>query len=75
MGGLRVRFEVLAVDADARTWRWRARLGPVVLILDHEVAARPAGGCVGVLAISGATPAVLAYLLPAQLALGALVRP
>jgi hypothetical protein len=75
VGGLRVRFEVLVVDATARTWRWRARLGPVTLVLDHEVAARPAGGCVAVLAISGAMPVVLAYLVPAQLALRSLVRP
>ncbi len=74
VGGLRVRFEVLAVDADARTWRWRARLGPVVLVLDHEVAAGSGGGCLSVLAVSGAAPAVLAYLFPAQLALRSLVR-
>jgi hypothetical protein len=75
VGGLRVGFEVLAVDAAARTWRWRAQVGPVSLVLDHEVAARPAGGCVAVLAISGVTPVVLAYLVPAQLALRSLVRP
>ena len=74
VGGLRVRFEVLAVDPAARTWRWRARLGPVALVLDHEVAARPGGGCVAVLALSGAPPIVLAYLVPAQLALRSLVR-
>ena len=62
------------MDATARTWRWRARLGPVALVLDHEVAARPAGGCVAVLAVSGAPAAVLAYLVPAQLALRSLVR-
>ena len=75
VGGLRIRFEVLSVDPGARAWRWRARLGPVALVLDHEVVARPAGGCVAVLAVSGATPVVLAYLVPAQLALRALVRP
>jgi hypothetical protein len=74
VGGLRVAFEVLAVDAPARTWRWRARLGPVALVLDHEVTARPSGGCVTVLAVSGTPAVVLAYLLPAQLALRALVR-
>lgn len=74
VGGLRVGFEVLAVDAAARTWRWRAQLGPVSLVLDHEVAARPAGGSIAVLAISGAPPVVLGYLLPAQLALRSLVR-
>jgi hypothetical protein len=74
VGGLRVAFEVLAVDAPARTWRWRARLGPVALVLDHEVTARPSGGCVTVLVVSGTPAVVLAYLLPAQLALRALVR-
>ena len=74
VGGLRVDFEVLAVDATARTWRWRARLGTVSLVLDHEVAVRPAGGAIAVLAISGAPPVVLGYLLPAQLALRSLVR-
>ena len=74
VGGLRVGFEVLAVDAAARTWRWRARLGPVALVLDHEVTARPAGGCVAVLAVSGTPAAVLAYRVPAQLALRSLVR-
>lgn len=75
VGGLRVRFEVLAVDAAARTWRWRARLGPLALVLDHEVTERASGGCVALLTISGAGPVVLAYLAPAQLALSALVRP
>jgi Polyketide cyclase / dehydrase and lipid transport len=74
VGGLRVGFEVLAVDATARTWRWCARLGTVSLVLDHEVAVRPAGGAIAVLAISGAAPVVLSYLLPAQLALRSLVR-
>ena len=75
VGGLRVGFEVLAVDPAARTWRWRARLGPIALVLDHEVAERPCGGSVAVLAITGAAPVVLAYLPPAQLALRSLVRP
>jgi len=74
VGGLRVGFQVLTVDAAARTWRWRAQVGPVSLVLDHEVAARPAGGSIAVLAISGAPPVVLGYLLPAQLALRSLVR-
>lgn len=75
VGGLRVGFEVLAVDPTARTWRWRARRGPVSLVLDHEVTERPGGGSVAVLAITGAAPVVLAYLPPAQLALRSLVRP
>jgi hypothetical protein len=74
VGGLRVGFEVLAVDAAARTWRWRARLGPLALVLDHEVTERATGGCVALLTVSGAAPVVLAYLAPAQLALRALVR-
>lgn len=75
VGGLKVAFEVLAVDAAARTWRWRARLGPVALVLDHEVTERPGGGSVAVLALTGAAPVVLGYLAPAQLALRSLVRP
>ncbi len=74
VGGLRVAFEVLAVDEAAGTWRWRARLGPVALVLGHEVTGRPSGGCVAVLEISGAPPVVLAYVVPAQLALRSLVR-
>jgi hypothetical protein len=74
VGGLRVGFEVLAVDAAARTWRWRARLGPLALVLDHEVTERATGGCVALLTVSGTAPVVLAYLAPAQLALRALVR-
>lgn len=75
VGGLRIAFEVLAVDAPARTWRWRARLGPLALVLDHEITERPTGGCVALLGVSGPAPLVTAYLAPAQLALRALVRP
>ncbi len=75
VGGLRVGFEVLAVDPVARTWCWRARLGPVALVLDHEVVDRPAGGSIAVLGLTGAAPVVLSYLAPARLALRALVRP
>ena len=75
VGGLRVGFEVLALDAAAGTWRWRARLGPLALVLDHEITDRATGGCVALLTLSGSAPVVLTYLAPAQLALRALVRP
>lgn len=75
VGGLPVRFEVLAVDHPRRTWRWRARLGPASLTLDHEVVDRPAGGAVAVLHLVGPPPVVVGYLAPAQLALRSLVRP
>lgn len=75
VGGARVQFEVLDVDHESRSWRWRARLGPVELDLQHEVLARPSGGTVAVLDLVGAPLVVLGYLAPARLALGALVRP
>lgn len=39
VGGIRVNFLVEAVDEEARTWRWRARLGPLEIVLDHGVTA------------------------------------
>lgn len=75
VGGVRVRFEVLDVDHESRSWRWRARLGPVQLELQHEVLAGPSGGTVAALDLVGAPHVVLGYLAPARLALGALVRP
>jgi hypothetical protein len=75
VGGLPVRFVVLAVDHPSRTWRWRAWLGPASLTLGHEVVDRPTGGSVAVLHLSGRLPVVAGYLGPAQLALRSLVRP
>lgn len=75
VGGLQVGFEVLAVDPAGRSWQWRAHLGPLALTLDHEVLARPGGGSVAVLRLDGWAPVVLAYQVPALIALASLVRP
>ena len=40
-GLLRIPFEVIAVDEQARTWSWRVALGPVRLRRDHGVEAAP----------------------------------
>lgn len=73
--GLRVVFEVDAVDAAARTWAWTVRSGPVTLRLGHEVLARPGGGTVATLDLEGPLPVVLGYVLPATAALRRLVAP
>ena len=70
--GVRIAFTVLEVDEAARTWSWRASLGPVVLVLHHGVEAR-AGGCATWLRTRGLPPVVLAYAPLARLALGRLV--
>ncbi len=71
--GVRVAFVVLAVDEAARTWSWRASLGPVQVELHHGVEARP-GGCATWLRSRGLPPVVLAYAPLARLAIGRLVR-
>jgi hypothetical protein len=70
--GLGVRFQVQAVDEPARTWSWRASLGPATLLLHHSVS-RTETGSMTTLTIKGPVPLVLGYLLPARLALGRLV--
>jgi hypothetical protein len=72
--GVRVRFTVSAVDDAARTWAWRATLGPIRLHLTHEVTARE-DGTATVLRVSGPLPVIAFYAPLAQLALGRLVRP
>lgn len=81
---LRVTFVVDAVDDVGRTWAWRvlperALLplpGPVRrwarLALHHDVRRRGAGSSTG-LVVEGAAPVVLAYALPALLAMRRLV--
>jgi hypothetical protein len=69
---LGIHFEVLAVDEDAREWAWRARLGPVVLRLEHGVTADPRGSATW-LRVHGPLPVVLAYAPLARIALGRLV--
>ena len=71
--GIRVPFEVLAVDAEAMVWSWHVRLGPVDATLDHVV--RPAaGGCATELVIDAPAFAVIGYRPVAVLALRRLVR-
>ena len=60
VGGIRVNFLVEAVDEDARTWRWRARLGPLELVLDHGVTAEDVGSATW-LTVAGPPLAALAY--------------
>lgn len=67
--GSRISFVVDAVDAAARAWRWSVRCGPVALQLGHEVLARPAGGSVATLTLTGPAPIVLGYRPTAALAL------
>ena len=71
--GSRVAFVVDAVDHAARSWRWSARFGPVGLQLGHEVLARPAGGTVATLTLTGPASVVLGYRPAAALALRRLI--
>ncbi|WP_369054132.1 SRPBCC family protein [Kineococcus terrestris] len=70
--GLRVRFAVLAVDEDARTWTWRVTAGPVRAELEHGVVAVPGGTSTWLLLRAPAVLA-LAYSPAALLALRRLV--
>lgn len=72
--GVTADFEVLSVDEALRTWSWRARSGPVELLLHHAVLAHE-GGSQATLEINGPAPAVLAYAPVAEVALRRLVRP
>ncbi|WP_432571697.1 SRPBCC family protein [Kineococcus sp. SYSU DK005] len=69
--GVRVPFEVTAVDEAARTWCWQVGAGPLRAELEHRVLAVP-GGSVTELRLS---PALLCapYAPLAQLALRRLV--
>ncbi|MEJ5945204.1 hypothetical protein WDZ17_07825 [Pseudokineococcus basanitobsidens] len=80
--GVRVHAQVGHVDHDGRSWSWTVRLARpalprVALHLEHAVAGRAgaAGGAVTSLVLTGHPVVVLAYALPARLALGRLVRP
>ena len=77
VGGLPIRFTVLAVDERARTWSWRVRLGPVTMTLDHAVrpdASHAPDGSATDLRVDGPALIVLGYAPIARLALGRLVR-
>jgi hypothetical protein len=71
--GLRVLFEVVAVDEVARTWSWRVRSGPLRLALEHAVLPRPGGGSATTLTVEGPAFAVLTYPELARVALSRLV--
>ena len=75
VGGLRVDFEILEVDAEAavRSWTWTVSAAGVRMWLRHTVEATGAGSRTG-LTVSGFAPAVLLYLPAAAWALYRLVR-
>ena len=70
---LPVPFRVLEVDERARRWTWEARIGPVVLHLEHGVEARGSGSRTW-LTVRGPWPVLIAYAPLARLALHRLVR-
>jgi hypothetical protein len=74
LGGIRVPFVVTAVEADALTWSWIARLGPVALTLHHDLSLVPDGTRAG-LVLEGPALLVATYGLLAQVPLTRLVRP
>ena len=69
---LSVPFEVLDVDEEARRWKWRARVGPVSMTLEHAVA-DDVGGSTTALRVHGPWPVVLAYAPLARFAISRLV--
>lgn len=73
-GGAHVRFVVLDVDARSRSWTWRVRVGPVGMVLEHHLRARPGGGTRAEVVIHGAWPVARLYRLPATVALHRLVH-
>lgn len=72
--GLRVAFQVMAVDATppVRSWSWSVSAAGVRLVLWHTVEAVAAGTRTG-LTVQGFAPVVLGYLPIARLALHRLV--
>jgi hypothetical protein len=71
--GVRVPFEITAVDAEAMEWSWHVRFGPVHLMLEHLVAPAAAGSTTE-LTIDGPAVAVVGYRPLAALALRRLVQ-
>lgn len=74
LGGVAVRFVVLDVDAAARTWTWRVRVGPLVMVLEHLLHARPGGGTRAEVVIHAPFPVARLYRVPATVALYRLVH-
>ncbi|MGB6180970.1 MAG: MarR family transcriptional regulator [Rhodococcus sp. (in: high G+C Gram-positive bacteria)] len=73
--GVRVSFEVLSVDEDARVWAWRAWIGApsAGMTLEHGVEDSPRGSKTW-LTVEGLAPLVLGYSPVALFALGRLVK-
>lgn len=74
LGGAQVRFVVLDVDARARSWTWRVRVGPLGMVLEHHLRERPGGGTRAEVVMHGPWPVTRLYRLPATLALHRLVH-
>lgn len=72
-GVIHVHFEVLHVDEAARTWSWRARLGPVTLRLEHGVEPADDSGARTWLRTTGPALVVLPYAPVALVALHSLL--
>ncbi|MFF7341917.1 SRPBCC family protein [Streptomyces sp. NPDC008163] len=68
-----VGFVVEAVDHQARTWRWRVRVGPVRMRLWHTVRAATPIGTEAEVRLDGPAPVVIAYAPLARRALRRLV--
>ena len=71
--GVRLPFEVLAVDEAAMTWSWRVRVGFVDAVLDHAVRPAPRGSTTE-LVVTAPSVFALAYSPVARLALRRLVQ-
>lgn len=74
--GVGVAFQVLQVDARARTWTWSVRSGPLHLELEHGVRCTADGtdGASTWLCLRGPSPVLVAYAPLALLALRRLVH-
>lgn len=61
VGLVPVPFRVLTVQPSLWRWSWRVRLGPVALLLEHDVAPAAGGGCRAGVTVHGPAPVLLAY--------------
>ncbi|RLZ03286.1 hypothetical protein CWC38_06540 [Kocuria tytonicola] len=60
-GVLPVHFRILAVDPARRSWSWRVGVGPVRLLLEHDVAPASDGGTRASIRIHGPALVLTAY--------------
>lgn len=74
LGGAQVRFVVTDVDAEARSWSWQVRVGPVGMLLEHHLHARDGGGTRAEVLIHGVWAVTRLYRVPATVALHRLVH-